>query len=165
MIALAPRLYPDELLYSFCSRYHELMGYRSRESTGRDLFKRGVVKVAFDFPSGLRTLTQATSWSDWKTVDQLIDSHSLLPFYAAFVLPRKLSHIRASMAGDGGGAIHSSLGVLTHYIRSEKFRYCSRCVESDRSKFGETYWHRLHQLPGIDACPFHKIFLSESFLN
>lgn len=165
MIALVPRLYPDELLYSFCSRYHERMGYRSRESTGRDLFNRTAVKVAFDFPAGLRTLTHATSWSDWKTVDQLIDSHSLLPFYAPFVSTGKLSRIRASMAADDGGTIHARLGVLTHYIRSQNFRYCSRCVESDRSRFGETYWHRLHQLPGIDACSIHKIFLNQSFLN
>jgi len=166
MIALIPRLYPDELVYSFCARYHERMGYRSRESTGRDLFgKTGArVAVAFDFPSALRTLTKAPYWRHWKTVDQLIDCHTLLPFYAPFVSSHKLRQIRASMAADEGGAIHARLGVLTHHIRSENFRYCAMCVESDRATFRQTYWHRLHQLPGIDVCPIHKIFLSESSL-
>jgi hypothetical protein len=56
------------------------MGYRSRESTGRDLFgKTGArVAVAFDFPSGLKTLADASRWDDWKTADQMIDSHTLL---------------------------------------------------------------------------------------
>jgi hypothetical protein len=30
------------------------------------------------------------------------------------------------------------------------------CVEQDRRQYGETYWHRSHQLPGIELCPEHE---------
>jgi hypothetical protein len=165
MIAVVPAIYPDELVYSFCARYHELMGYRSRESTGRDLFRKRVAKVAFDLPSNLQALTNASAWTDWKSVDQLIDQHTLLPFYAPFVSPHKLSRIRNDMTIDEGATIHARLGVLTHYIRVENFRYCSACVQADRLMFGETYWHRLHNLSGIDVCPIHRAFLNDSTLH
>jgi hypothetical protein len=63
MIAFLPELYPDELLSSFCARYHELMGYRSRDSTGRDLFGKERTKAAFDLPSDLGIRNSSTHWA------------------------------------------------------------------------------------------------------
>ncbi len=34
-------------------------------------------------------------------------------------------------------------------------KYFPQCVESDRMAYGETYWHRVHQLPGVMVCPHH----------
>jgi hypothetical protein len=42
------------------------------------------------------------------------------------------------------------------------FRFCPVCVTNDRKELGETYWHRLHQLPGILTCPRHNVFLEDS---
>lgn len=165
MIAVLPEFYPDELLSSFCARYHELMAYRSRECTGRDLFGKERAKAPFDLPSNLAALMKRVPFTNWKTLDQLIDQHTLLPFYAPFVSPHKLSRIRTDMTIDEGGTIHARLGVLTHALRVENFRYCSECVQADRLMFGETYWHRLHQLPGIDVCPTHRTFLNDSTLH
>src|SRR6266436_8431319 len=165
MIAVLPEFYPDELLSSFCARYHELMGYRSRECTGRDLFGKERAKVAFDLPSNLSELVKRVPFANWKTLDQLIDQHTLLPFYAPFVSPHKLSRIRTDMTIDEGGSIHARLGVLTHYIRVENFRFCSECVQADRLMFGEAYWHRLHHISGIEVCPTHRTFLNDSSLH
>lgn len=35
-------------------------------------------------------------------------------------------------------------------------RYCVRCASDDLVRYGETYWHRLHQLPTVLICPVHK---------
>jgi hypothetical protein len=43
-----------------------------------------------------------------------------------------------------------------------RLRFCPCCVEQDRSNFGETYWHRIHQVPGVEVCPHHVTFLEES---
>jgi hypothetical protein len=81
MIAVVPEIYPDELVFSFCSRYHQRMGYRRRESTGRDLFENAMTKPAIDFPSRLEKLAQAYAFGAWIRVDRLIECHTLLPFY------------------------------------------------------------------------------------
>ena len=162
MIAAVPEIYPDELVFSFCSRYHQRMSYRSRESTGRDLFENAMTKPAIDFPSRLEQLAQAYVFHAWITVDQLIDCHTLLPFYQPFVPADRISQIRTDMKASRGGAVHGRIGVLTNRVRDQNLRFCPACVEKDRSTFGETYWHRLHQLPGIDVCAEHRVFLENT---
>jgi DNA-binding Lrp family transcriptional regulator len=39
------------------------------------------------------------------------------------------------------------------------------CVESDRKNFDETYWHRLHQVPGVEICPIHKVCIEDSKIH
>ena len=52
-----------------------------------------------------------------------------------------------------------STGVDRH------LRYCPLCAEEDREKHGETYWHREHQIIGIDVCPKHGCFLKETGIS
>src|SRR6185295_9463170 len=35
-------------------------------------------------------------------------------------------------------------------------------IEVDRERYGETYWHRLHQVPGVEVCPIHRAHLRNS---
>src|SRR5882724_7555009 len=118
MIGYFPELHPDELLYSACARYHVRMGYLSQGSTERDLFGRALVKVAIDFPANLEALVRHSSWGPWKTVDQLIDEHTLLPFYRPFVPGHRLPQIYEDMKGRGG-SVHGRMGVLTSNLRNE----------------------------------------------
>lgn len=37
--------------------------------------------------------------------------------------------------------------------------YCPECVREDIHAFGESYWHRQHNLPFIDKCPVHQSLL------
>jgi len=39
------------------------------------------------------------------------------------------------------------------------FRYCPACAVLDREKFGEAYWHRIHQITGINVCAIHGCLL------
>ncbi len=159
MIGFFPEIYTDELVFSACSRYHERADYPSREATGRDLFNSGRAKVAIDLPCNLEALVKSFPWHDWQTVDRLIDEHTLLPFYCPFVSPERLGCLRSDMRGNGGGSVHGRLGILTSGIVSDYLRFCPLCVEDDRAQFNETYWHRLHQVPGVEVCPTHEIFL------
>jgi len=44
-------------------------------------------------------------------------------------------------------------------------RYCDRCVEYDTKTYGEPYWHRVHQLPGVFFCPIHNMSTTMSTFN
>ena len=41
-------------------------------------------------------------------------------------------------------------------------RYCPLCAAADREQHGETYWHRKHQLPGVEICMEHRCRLENS---
>lgn len=44
-------------------------------------------------------------------------------------------------------------------------RYCPMCAKEDREKYGETYWHRIHQIEGIQICRKHGCYLCESKIS
>ncbi len=59
---------------------------------------------------------------------------------------------------------------LTHSFgystwKKEHLCYCPECVKEDRATYGETYWHRLPQLPGVCLCPKHQVPLRESLIT
>jgi Tn7-like transposition protein D/TniQ len=163
MIGFFPEPYPDELLYSVCARYHQRAMYRSRAATARDLFGNESAKIAIDLPSRLSHLITVLPPGHGYSEERLIDEHTLLPFYAPFVPPERLLQLRQDMTGDErGGAIHGRIGILTSKIRLESLRFCPMCVEEDRRLYGETYWHRLHQVPGVMACPIHAVWIEQS---
>jgi len=43
-----------------------------------------------------------------------------------------------------------------------RLRYCIHCVNEDIKNYGEPYWHRTHQVPGVEVCPIHHKSLSHS---
>ncbi len=49
--------------------------------------------------------------------------------------------------------------------KKEYLYYCPECVKKDRANYGETYWHRLPQLPGVHCCPEHGIPLKRSMVK
>jgi hypothetical protein len=49
--------------------------------------------------------------------------------------------------------------------QNERFRFCKSCWADDTEVFGEPYWHRLHQLPGVLVCHLHREPLLEVPVN
>ena len=67
------------------------------------------------------------------------------------------------MITGNGRALSAHLGILTSHIPPYTWlRFCPECVKCDRERFGETYWHRLHQSQGVVVCPVHTTFLEDS---
>jgi hypothetical protein len=165
MIGTFPEGYPDELFFSRCARYHERMGYRDMSATARDLFGRQAVSVSVDLPSNLDAFLGKLPPGHGLSSDHLIDSNTLLPFYAPFVTSERVRKVRHDMAYRSGGTAHLRLGILTMKNRPSNFWYCPGCVEDDRERFGETYWHRVHQLPGIQMCPIHEVQTVETAMH
>lgn len=48
------------------------------------------------------------------------------------------------------------------WVESSALRYCPACAANDREQYGEAYWHRIHQLIGIQVCPVHRCYLMDS---
>jgi len=55
------------------------------------------------------------------------------------------------------------IGATTSSIKTPIWlRFCPVCAEEDKAQFGERYWHRIHQIPGIELCSVHAVFLEDS---
>jgi len=163
MIRCFPDPYPDELLYSICARFHERVQYPNKKGTMRELFGDEAAIAVVDLPSNLGSLVSALSPGSSHTVERLINRHTLFPFFALFLHPEQAQQLWVDMEGARGPAIKMRSGVMASTVQPpEWLRFCPPCVQQDKQEFGESYWHRLHQLPGVEVCPEHNVRLLDS---
>lgn len=155
MLAHFPTLYKDELLYSGIARYHVNSGNRTQRQTIEDLFGKRLVCATVDLPSHLELLASKTH--NRYSAEQIIQNHTLFPYYTCFLSQEKIDHVKMLMKkGAAQGEAHASLGLLATKVKIPRFlRFCLACYKADAEEC-EPYWHRCHQLPGVMVCPFHK---------
>ena len=159
MIGFFPEIYPDELLYSQLCRYYQRSGYTGYIYAADDIFLRRTVHPSIEFVNEYTpdAIAHITKDMDFETVVRL---HTMFPAYTRF-LPKKRRDdaLRALVRCEG---IYHNL-VVNQSVKQPRFlRYCPLCAVEDRDRFGETYWHREHQVPGIDVCPMHRCYLKDS---
>jgi hypothetical protein len=80
----------------------------------------------------------------------LAEQNTMLPYYAMLLRPGTLSRIESALAGGPDMPVPKML-----WISCGPLRLCPCCAQEDKSAFGEAYWHRIHQLPGIAICAKH----------
>jgi Tn7-like transposition protein D/TniQ len=161
MIGFFTDPFPDELLYSACARYHRKARNISKATTSLYLFGDERIKMVVDFPTRLGHLAAQLPPNTY-SVDILIDDHTLLPVFLPFTGAQQVKKLRGFMKGQGGLGIHGKIGLLTSGIRLKNLRFCVGCAEEDRRSCGQPYWHRLHQVPGVEVCPTHSLTVCES---
>jgi hypothetical protein len=163
MIVVFPTPYPDELLYSIFARYSDRMQYPDKKCVVQELFGTSNTLAVIDLPSHLGNLVAALPPGHRYTVEHLIDDRTLLPFYSPFHPLKRVERLRQDMQGSGKVLVAGRLGLMANSIPAPAWlRFCPLCIEEDKKQFGEPYWHRLHQVPGVEVCPVHFVFLENS---
>ncbi len=139
------------------------MQYPNRGDITRELFGSKSDHALVDWSCSLGYLVGQLPAGHCYTVDRLINGHTLFPLYAPFLPLERRHRLYDQMMSGNGTALYARLGMLTSHIPPHQWmRFCPGCVKSDRELFGETYWHRLHQAPGVEVCPTHATFLENS---
>lgn len=161
MIGFFPTPYPDELLYSVCARYGETVGYQNRATVVEELF--GSESAALiDLPLRLNHLLGVLPKHHYR-LDQLVAEYTLFPFYAPFSLPHRIPLLVEAMGGAAGTSPRIRVGVANSGFKlPSSLRFCPKCASEDRETYGETYWHRIHQVTAIDVCASHSVLLEDS---
>lgn len=163
MITFFPVPYEDEVLYSVLARYHVRSGNTSYKATMKDLFGSTSVTAVMDLPSNIQNLVNNMPLNSRYTEEYLIKSHTLFPFYSAFLPPERAEQVFESMKGENGGSIYSRTGIMASSITlNQYFIFCPVCAKEDKLQYGELYWHRVHQIPGVLICPKHYVPLYNS---
>ncbi|HFL7943210.1 TPA: TnsD family Tn7-like transposition protein [Pseudomonas putida] len=154
-----PTGFPDETLHSLISRYARLCGLRSSWAAFADVKFARAFSQNVAFPSRLADLAAVLPQGTELSVIELIERHTLLPYYAPFLSHSQLDQVRKSMAGDGG-ALTLTVGVNASRIGfASRVRCCADCIAQDHDEWGVAYWHRVHLLPGVLVCPYHGTLL------
>ena len=154
-------LYEDELFCSICARLNDHMRYPSIRGLREDLFGgKGVNRKAY-LPSRLDHLVSMLPPGYRLSTDDIIDKHTILPFYSPFLPADRVNAIRMGMHTDKGQHTKRIGDTFRLPVFVRHLRYCPLCVEEERTK-SECYWHRIHNVPGVEVCPMHCTWLEES---
>lgn len=154
---------PEETVFGIVSRYHVRTGHQAAGDTLTDLLGKRTISLSTAFPSGVGTLCRRLALPV-DSVLQLIDSHTVLPYFRPFIPALHYDRIAQNVANDFGGDSKISLGLLASRIgAADILRYCPACAEADLGAIGAATWYRAHQLPGVLICPYHGEPLMESF--
>jgi hypothetical protein len=161
MLGHFPPPYPDELLYSVLARYNNRLPMQSTKKFAQNALGRTTATAVVDLPSHLSDLVASLPTFMGVTMDRLIDQNTLWPFFAAFHDPERRKLTRDEMQRNGHAYL--TLGMMASRAAWPTFlRYCPICLQENRKKFYEAYWHRAHQVPGIEVCHLHNIWLVDS---
>lgn len=150
-----PFPYPNELLYSVIARQTIHLGSRNIPTIATDVFGR-ITKPHVDIPSSLEKVSKHTRLVWGMSGEEIANRLTLFPYHARYMPPEHAKRCLRMLLSDNGGGIHAALGINGSRVKTPRFlRFCDACRKSDISKYGETYWHRSHQLAGVLVCPEH----------
>lgn len=161
MIAFFPEIYPDELVYSLLARYYVKTGYLTLRSVLEELYVHPYTVPDIEFINELKpeTVELLDRLCDMET---LIQKHTMFASYGRF-LPGERKRMAYEALLEMHGNFNNLLSVSKNQRGVGKFlRYCPVCAKEDRERYGETYWHREHQIQKLRICGKHRCTLKES---
>ena len=163
MIGNMPKAYPDELIYSVLARCYVADGYMIYREFAEDVFVNKKEAPSVEFLGGYKKeiIDRLCRSFDAENLVQLICKGTQFPYYTRFYpLERKKQALEAICKGE---KVTDLIRIKTQ-TKERYIRYCPRCVKEDRERYGETYWHRSHQLKGVNCCGKHGVRLKDSSL-
>jgi len=155
---LLPAPYPDELLGSLWVRFarrtelpiavltQAVVGAKGRPG----IFHLGNLRA---MSTGLRMAPERLLWS-----------HTVFPYSTAFFRKDALVEAVQSVLSTGPDARKAGHFVQSVSDFSRLRRFCASCAREELTATGETYWHRQHNLPGVQICLRHKRGLNVTVL-
>lgn len=160
MIGYFPKPYNDELYYSILARYHAHIGSNVKSSTLNELIGKDQLSD-FELPVGVNKLvSEVQQFSKEYCLNYFIYNHTLIPLLKAFKSEEWLKRLMHNQFKSSNKV--SLFGKLRGDVKpKEHLYYCPQCLKEQYDKYGEGYWKRIHQIPGIFVCNKHSIPLSK----
>lgn len=95
---------------------------------------------------------------------ELLWRHTVFPYATAFFERPVFDSAVAAALSTGEAA--TGMGAVTQSASDavRLRRFCTACVREDRQRWGESYWHRAHNLPGVLVCVHHGTVLRQTAL-
>lgn len=167
MLTYLPSLLPDELLYSLLARTYRHSGWHSPKLALEEFFGHRNVRAGVFLQTELHRLAARLPSQRRMTPEWLARNSTLLPYLTAFSTAEIRDWALNVLTGENGDveALHIRLGLVASNVRLPgKLRYCPVCRAEMLEQYGELYWRRDHQLPGVLVCPSHAVALADSLV-
>lgn len=153
-----PQALPDETLFSRLCRHFTMTGY-STEQYLKIFFGNHKISI---HPFLNANLPRLSTYSASESALELRRTQTLIPLFSYYVSAHREEINDLSLSSDDLVRACQIVCFREHEALSLKF--CAKCAKADVKKHGVTYWHRGHQIPGVEACHKHKTWLEHQAL-
>lgn len=162
LCSLGP-VYPEEIWYSVMSRFVRDHGYANYKAMLTEVLGLKPDPVSIVFPRQMVGLARIFENHAICPANSFLERLTVIPYFFAFDPPNRTGSYSISDLGRNPSA-------LSHWVARSPFRplylrFCASCANADIAAFGEAYWHRSHQLPGMYFCPEHSDPLLDSHIR
>ena len=143
--------YPEETLYSCIARYHKISGNIDAKYTLKELFGKDTINPNTFLNTNLDYLCEQLPESLNYTVKSFLENNSLYQLYKPFIYYNQIND-------NGYYILFSSASEIKANIDNNEtdFKICPICMKEDVKKYGQAYFHRIHQVSGNFICEIHE---------
>lgn len=154
MLTYFPTIFPDEWWYSVLCRYHVRSGYAKYATTICELYNGRPMVHGRLIPGGDCAAILSNLPPGVLSIDDVLANHTLLSYYTRFFPSDKKRQVWDTLRTGHGSGITSVRTQMPD--GTEGLKYCPTCYLLDAEKYGEPFWHRVHQIPLLPLCPTHR---------
>lgn len=101
-----PDLFPGELLYSACARFGDRILPCSMREIPQVLFGNPNTPAGVHLPGHIALFSDKVKPGKPHFIDEIINEHTLLPYFAPFLTVQQFSKAREGMIWSSGAGIH-----------------------------------------------------------
>ncbi len=144
----------DEVPFSTITRYAVLGGFRTPLLLTQ-IFNNPKKRIHPYLPGMIANFSEFFELNPLEVISQ----RTIYPL-VRFAQPLKARSILNTMKCNSDDKVISSTAIgHSRFSTFYGLKYCPQCVVEDIEKYGFTYWHINHQIPGTEACFKHHYLL------
>lgn len=154
-----PDIMQDEIIYSWCARFHHLAMHLDAKTTCRMLFSSFSAGLHHDIPCNLKAFENKTQGL-LGLAEDLIEKHTTFGFYSKFLIEDYAQKIAQSLVNVDSSTSRSKLGLNQNdFTFSKVLKLCPECCDLQYQTKRFTWWQVGHQLPTSFVCHEHDCAL------
>ena len=154
MYPFAPIL-PNEHLTGYLGRLYALSARATLVDTVRDFGIKS--NNIYPYPLYRAISPKLLDSAGIRSIDMAWRDHTLTLYGLRFLNRSEQQAVKAGVVNSP-----SYPKVAGHnLVRSRNWRWCNECVISDTERYGISYYHRDHQIPGVYHCQLHSMELCD----
>ncbi|SAK74366.1 hypothetical protein AWB75_04137 [Caballeronia catudaia] len=157
MSVAMPLPYDGESLYSVIARYLEAANITAPTFALNTLFGT-VARPKKELICSLAEFSRQTDLAWGLSALEIAQRYTVAPYYAVYSTQSRRTAAYAAITARDGIAPAVILQVNKSPVaRNAGLRYCPRCAMEDVLEGRRPCWRRVHQLPGVFICPYHRV--------
>ncbi|MBP1763253.1 MAG: hypothetical protein H6Q65_311 [Firmicutes bacterium] len=160
MTGYFPLPYEGEALYSVMARYSQRTGIKNHSDLSIMVFGKLSTRCNVLTANKIDAFLENTQLIRCYSADDIIYNNTAFYPITSFLDAAKQRQVYSKMRkSDRGSCITMLSGMNQLTTMKGTLKYCPTCLAEDLQKYGEGYWRTIHQVPGVNVCPTHRVEL------